>query len=85
MKKLQNATVLPPAPAPVTERPESMSFEDYKNLRRETNKAIKERVKHGFLAFLSNEILLDAQNRPIGMKYRYGKTFVGNTRFLQLV
>lgn len=85
MKKLQTATVLPQAPAPVNERPDGMSFEDYKKLRKETNKTIRDRVKKGFLVFLSNEILLDAQNRPVGMKYRYGKTFVGNTRFLQLV
>lgn len=85
MKKLQNATVLPPAPAPVTERPESMSFEDYKNLRRETNKAIKERVKHGFLAFLSNEILMNENSHPFGMRYRRGLTFNGSTKMLQIV
>lgn len=85
MKKLQTATVLPPAPMPVNERPDNMSFEDYKKLRKETNKAIRDRVKKGFLVFLSNEVLLNDRNQPIGMKYRTGKTLVGSTKMLQLV
>jgi hypothetical protein len=48
------------------------------------NKAIKARLR-GFLVHLSNELMYDELGKPVAMKYRKGKTFVGSTKMLQLV
>ena len=70
---------LPAAPDPVNARPEGMSYEEYRTLRKETNNAIKNRLKKGFTVFVSNEILFDSAGRPVGLKYQRGRTFVGST------
>lgn len=79
-----NATVLPPAPVIYNERPKKMSFEDFKVARANMNKAIKARLR-GFLVHLSNELMYDELGKPVAMKYRKGRTFVGSAKHLQLV
>ena len=79
-----NATVLPPAPVIYNERPNKMSFEDFKIARANMTKAIKARLR-GFLVHLANELMFDELGKPVAMKYRKGRQFVGSTKTLQLV
>ena len=88
--KHQHATVLPEAPNPVNERPENMPFYEYRALRKETNKIIKNRLQKGFLVFEAQRMILDEIGKPIGFAFRNklgkpaGKTQVGSTKHLQL-
>lgn len=82
---MKNATVLPPAPEIINERPKKMSFEAYKAARTAMNKAIKERLQKGFLVFKSQELILDQQGWPVAKAFKRGHTHVGTTRFLQIV
>lgn len=81
---MKNATVLPPAPEIINERPKKMSFEQYKINRAAMNKAIRDRLR-GFLVFKSQELILDQQGRPVAKAFKRGHTHVGTTRMLQLV
>ena len=81
---MKNATVLPPAPEIINERPKKMTFEEYKKASTAMNKAIKQRLQ-GFLVFESQTLILDKQGRPVAKAFKRGHTHVGTTRFLQLV
>jgi len=81
---MKSATVLPPAPEIILERPKKMSMEDYRKARTAMNKAIKARLR-GFLVFKSQELILDQQGRPVAKAFKRGHTHVGTTRTLQLV
>lgn len=87
MKKLKTATVLPPAPDIIVDRPEGMDYEEYRKLRKESNQKIKDRLKTGFMVHLSNEILFDERQppRPIGLRYHRGISFEGSTKMLQVI
>jgi len=82
---MKNATVLPPAPDIINERPSKMSFEQYKTARTAMNKAIKQRLQKGFFVFKSQELILDQQGRSVAKLFKRGRTHVGTTRALQLV
>jgi len=81
---MKSATVLPPAPEIILERPKKMSMEDFRAARTAMNKAIKSRLR-GFLVFKSQELILDQQGRPVAKAFKRGHTHVGTTRYLQLV
>jgi hypothetical protein len=83
--KHRNATVLPTAPNPINERPDNMSMSDYRELRKETNRTLKNRIRRGFLVHLAQEFLLDDRGQIVGTKFRKGQTFVGDTKFLQVI
>lgn len=75
---------LPTVPDPVNARPEEMSYEEYRTLRKETNNTIKNRLKKGVTVFVSNEVLFDSTGNPVGLKYKRSRTFVGSTRELKV-
>lgn len=82
---MKNATVLPPAPEIINERPKKMTMKAYRAARTAMNKAIKARLQKGFLVFKSQELILDQQGRPVAKAFKRGHTHVGTTRFLQIV
>jgi len=83
--QLKDSTVMPKAPNPVNERPSTQTMKEYREERRSYKQAIKDRLQQGCLVFLSQEILFDELGKPVAMRYKKGKTFVGSTRTLQLV
>ena len=95
----RHATVLPSAPDPINERPAGMSMKDYREARISVNKALRSRLKEGFLVYCAAEIIdlskiaPSDDGGPSGSKgyHRHGQIrktyapFSGLTKFLQIV